>query len=547
MNTRKLSATVLGGALFSIVAFTVQANPFTYLDKPFDQYHWVTTHNSYEKVHQNLAEMPRQLKDGVRGFMLDLHPYAHVDPAEQIRVCHKQIACYGPFSKQLKNEFLPFLKSNPSEVVTIFLETYVERERLQTVFNTLPELADYSFNPANFAANNWPTIGQMAAKNNRLILFTDRKSVSGNYTVNGKTITVLYDQDWIVQNHWGTLGLTRFSHDWSCPTRWDDLPLNTKTVAASTDKSWNRLFLMNQFHAGFSDPVDSADNDNNLTSLVRREANCQRKPNFIAINNYRSGDAAPYAKALTEGGIYFWERNNADRSANAADAVCVLPRGPHTLRLPSQGCENDEARSLSLSGIAKGTRITVYDDDSGSRADDYSIIDVKRDIGINERVVVGSFEVNRDNNDYRIFHNRNNGLDGKVSRIEVTTTPPDFSDASIALFGKNNASLTLDCTVPFNKVTNMKMGRTNPYGCANDKASSAKIIKAKAGTNFTLTGHPEGEFSQGRTLVTIKRDIHLPVIVPSFEKSFENADIRVEVSNGTKDGKISYGYFNGAQ
>jgi hypothetical protein len=43
-------------------------------DKPFNEYSWVTTHNSYEKINQNLKEMPAQLKDGVRGFMIDIYP-----------------------------------------------------------------------------------------------------------------------------------------------------------------------------------------------------------------------------------------------------------------------------------------------------------------------------------------------------------------------------------------------------------------------------------------------------------------------------------------
>ncbi|MDB5980320.1 MAG: hypothetical protein JWQ69_1335 [Pseudomonas sp.] len=539
------SATLLAGALLSVTAFNTQANPFAYQDKPFDQHYWVTTHNSYEPIHQNIKKMPQQLKDGVRGFMLDLYPPGNNDPAEHIRVCHKSL-CYGPFSNHIKNEFLPFLKANPKEVVTIFLETYVSRDQLQTFFDTLPELADYSFNPANFADDTWPTLGQMAEKNNRLILMTDRNNVSGNYTVNGKTITVLYDQDWIVQNHWETLGLTRFTHDWSCPTRWKHLPLNTKTVDWSTGKTWNRLFLMNQFHPGFSDPVDSADNDNNLTSLVRRENNCGAKPHFIGINNYRSGDTASYARALTEGSIYFYERNNADTSVNAADVVCVLPRGPHTLGLPSQGCENDEARSLSLSGIAKGTRINLYDNPRGSREDDHATIDVKRDIGIDEKVVVGSFELNRNNNDYRIVYSRNNGLDGKVSRIEVTTTPIDFSDASIAFYEGNNARQNLDCAVPFNRAHNIQM-RSNSFGCSNDEIRSARIIKAKAGSSFFLTGSPQGGYSQGVTKVTVLRDINDPVVVGSFNRSYNDGTVSVENSRGSIDGKISHAAIWGSQ
>jgi hypothetical protein len=108
---------------------------------------------------------------------------ANPRPEARIKVCHKQIACYGPFAAQLKNEFLPFLQRNPGEVITLFLETYVGREHLQQVFNTLPELDDVSFDPAHFAADQWPAINQMAARKG-----------------SGQKITVLSDQDWIVQN-----------------------------------------------------------------------------------------------------------------------------------------------------------------------------------------------------------------------------------------------------------------------------------------------------------------------------------------------------------
>lgn len=548
MNITQSINAFLGTSLLCLAVANAQANPFVDKDKPFDEYSWVTTHNSYEKINQNLAEMPRQLRDGVRGFMLDLYTDEKQRGANRIKVCHKgEPFCYGPLASQLKNEFLPFLNSNPSEVVTIFLETYVSRDDLQAVFNTLPDLGKYTFNPKNFGNERWPTIKEMAQKNNRLILLTDKSEISGSYHAGNQTITVLYDQDWIVQNHWDTLGPIASSiektHNWSCPTRWDGLPLTTEKVHSSTGKQWNRLFLMNQFHTATSTIPDSASYDNNLTYLTRRADNCGRAPNFIGLNHYQAGDTMSYTKALSQGGLYFWEGGNADKKQ---DAVCVLPRGSRTLSLPSQGCENDEIRSMSLSGIDKGTRITVFDNAGGSRADDYAIIDVKRDIGIHERVVLGSFEQDLSNSTYNISYGRNNGLNGKISRIEVSVTPTDFSDAGIAFYEGNNATQNLDCTVPFNSIQSfgMKSGR---HGCSNDEIRSAKIMKAKMGTSFTVRGHPNGNNSQGVSVVTIKRDINFPIVIGSFDSSYENADVKVAKSGKALDGKISHGAFNGAR
>lgn len=558
MKTLNTLSALFGLSLFSLAAANAQAN--SALDNPFDQTYWVTTHNAYEKINQNMAEMPRQLRDGVRGFMLDLYRDNNKNGPERIKVCHKgEPFCYGPWSNQLKNEFIPFLRDNPSQVLTLFLETYVQREDLQQVFNSLPELATYSFNPDNFPAGRWPTLREMAANNNRLILMTDRGEIAGEYRVGNRTISVLYDQDWIVQNHWDTLGPAASNiekaHNWSCPTRWDHLPLSTPKVNASTGKEWNRLFLMNQFHTATSTTLDSAKYDNNLTYLMRRAANCGVKPNFVGVNNYRSGDLFTYTRTLTQGGITLWEGPNADKKQ---DAVCAIPSGNRTLKFPTQGCENDEARSMSFSGLKKGTRITVFDNGDGNRHDDYTIIDIKRDIGVHEDIVLGSFETNVSNNTYQAVFTRNNGLNGKVSRLEIGTTPTDFSDAAVAFYEGNNATQNLDCTVPLhiprinssslagilvlnNFGFNMKDGN---YGCSNDEIRSAKIIKAKAGSQFTVRGHPDGKNSQGRAVVSIKRDIHFPVVVGSFNRSFENADIKVVKTGDSLDGKISHASFS---
>lgn len=515
-------------------------------DKPFNEYSWVTTHNSYEKINQNLKEMPAQLRDGVRGFMIDIYPDTNaVRPELAIKVCHKQLACYGAFSSQLKNEFIPFLKANPTEVVTIFLETYVSREQLQQVFNTLPDLASLSFNPENFPAARWPTLREMAAKNNRLIFLTDKFEIAGNYMVQGKPVTVLFDQDWLVQNDWSTLGLMASNiekaHNWSCPTRWSELPLTTKLVDPSTKKQWKRLFLMNQFHHGTSTTMDSAKYDNNMTYLQRRQDNCGVVPNFVGVNNYGSGEADRYVSGLNNGGIYLYEGDGATKKE---DIVCVIPVKAGVVNRKANGCENDEARSMSLSGVAKGTRITLYDNPAGDTQDDHLIVDVLRDIRINEHLIIPSFEQDRSEPAYRAVFNRNNGLNGKVSRIEIGKTPQGFADASIALYEGNNASQNLDCVVPFSSHHNLKM-KSNSFGCSNDEIRSAKIIKAKAGSMFTLTGHPEGRHNEGRTDVEILRDITAPLVIPSFNHHYETLDVRVTNHTQPIDGKISFGYIRG--
>ncbi|HXQ99689.1 MAG TPA: hypothetical protein VN798_04805 [Pseudomonas sp.] len=540
------AASITGGLIATLAASAAIANPFSSRDLRFDQMHWVTTHNAYEKINQNLQELPQQLKDGVRGFMLDLYYKPQYRGANAIRVCHKEAMCYGSFANQLANEFLPFLEQNRNEIVTLFLETYITHDQLQQFLDSYPQVADVAFNPNDFSGTAWPTQRQMIQSNGRLVLFADSSRVAGEYIVKGRPVHVLYDQDWLVQNRWDTLGPVATNvlaaHDFSCPTRWGNLPLSTAKVSPATGKQWNRLFLMNQFHHVTSTTFDSGSYDNNLTYLLRRANNCGRQPNFIGVNNYRNGDLDSYAKALTHGGIYLGEGNNAD---SKQDAVCVIPRGQRTLRLPSAGCENDEARSLSLSGIDRGTRIKLFDSASGNREDDHVIIDVKRNIGLDERIVIPSFQQTVDNSHYQMVYVRNNGLDGKISRIEVSQTPNDYSDAAIALYEGNNATQNLDCVIPFHTGYTIRM-KSNRYGCSNDEIRSARILKAKAGTEFTLTGHPGGNFNQGRTVVEILRNITSPVTIPSFNRSYQNANVRVTNHKQGVDGKISFGYIGGS-
>ncbi|WP_268798662.1 PI-PLC domain-containing protein [Pseudomonas huanghezhanensis] len=545
---KNITSATAAASLFALASLPINAATIDSRNKPFNEYSWITTHNSYEKINQNLKEMPQQLKDGVRGFMLDLYPNtSNPRPEERVRVCHTTNFCYGPLSAQLKNEFLPFLRANPKEVVTLFLETYVSRDDLQTVFNTLPELADVSFNPGNFAAGRWPTLSEMANNNNRLIMMTDKRDIGGEYKVNGKTITVLFDQDWIVQNHWSTLGLLASSlekqHNWSCPTRWGNKPIAIQSATSKNWKQWKPLFLMNQFHHGSSTTLDSAAYDNNLTYLMRRVDNCGVTPNFIGVNNYKSGEADRYTNALNNGGIYFYEDVNANK---AQDAVCVIPATHGVVNLKANGCENDEAKSLTLSGVAKGTRITLFDSPSGNKQDDHLIIDVKRDIGIQEHVLLPNFESHHNNEHYQAVYNRNNGLNGKLSRINIGGTPTGFADSSVAFYEGGNASQNLDCVIPFAHGYNLKM-KNNAFGCSNDEIRSAVIVKAKAGSSFTLTGHPDGDFNQGRTEVKILRNITLPVTIPSFDRNYKSDTVEVIHHGNAIDGKISFGYIGGKQ
>lgn len=519
--------------------------------KPFDQYTWVTAHNGY------LDALQPQLQRGVRGFMLDLH-YDFGSAKPTIRMCHRsngeELCDFSDVSltEALNNTFLPYLRDNREAVLTLIFESYVTYADMQRTLEAVPGVADYSYDPNQSTDGKWATLQEMISSNKRLVMISSGNT-PGSYPIGDKKVVILRDNSSDVENTYN-LGNTALTHDWECRSRYGDMALSLRKANGAL----NRLFVLNQFHAFGSSTAHAGDKDNNLTWLQRRverycgEPTGWRKPNYLAIDFNQVGDAFRYAAALSQGGLYFYEGNGADRDR---DTTCVLPGGQHKdgngveydMKLPSQGCENDEIRSMELEGISAGTRIELYDSPDADRQDDFTIIDVKQSVPMGKRVRVDSLEGSSENFWYRKLAVRNNGMDGKISRIKVRTTPAkeDFSDALIVFHEEVNAQQNIVCSVPFAQDQRFKMGHgNNSYGCDNDEIDSATIIKAKAGSYFSVTGSPEGGFSQGLAEVRVKKDILTPVVIGNFESNFENEFVKVRRCHGHKlGGKISFGYF----
>ncbi|RMU61009.1 hypothetical protein ALP25_04858 [Pseudomonas syringae pv. syringae] len=523
-------------------------NDFT---KTFDQYTWVTAHNAY------LDAITPQLERGIRGFMLDIHlDRGDENGKKQVRVCHlpADYGCWSsaPLLKDVLKEFIAYLKKDRNAVISLLFESTLTSDELRPVLEQVPEIADYS-HVSN--SDSWPVLGDMIDTNKRLVMLSQGE-VAKRYTLAGKQAEVLWAPKTQVENTYD-LGATSLVHDWQCKSRFTSMDLSLRR----RDGRLPRLFVLNQFHSWGSTTLHAGDMDNNLTWLQRRvenycgEATGWRKPNYLAIDFNQVGDALPYAATLSQGGLYFYEDNRANR---AEDTSCVVPVNQsggtsgvqYDLKLASRGCENDELKSMELEGVRAGTRIELYDNPNGDRQDDFTIIDVKQSIPMGKRVRIDSFEGTSDTFYYRKLASRNNGLDGKVSRIKVFNKPDDndISDASIVFYEGNGATENIVCTVPFNVDRQFKMGSgNNSYGCDNDEMRSAKILKAGKGSWFSVTGKPDGTFGQGFTEVRFKRAILVPITIPSFNRSYENADVKVAVSHGGGlDGSVSYAYFGPA-
>ncbi|WP_143231041.1 hypothetical protein [Actinosynnema sp. ALI-1.44] len=119
--------------------------------------------------------------------------------------------------------------------------------------------------------------------------------------------------------------------------------------------------------------------------------------------------ASAGATPRQDGEIIFYEGNGATQ--NIVHATSDEPGqdfAPH---------QNDEARSAKLIFVRPGARITVFDSPSKDKRDDYAIIYVKKFTGT---IIIDHFEKDVDDEYVTVVYVRNNGLNGKVSRVTVT-------------------------------------------------------------------------------------------------------------------------------
>ncbi|OLY85138.1 PI-PLC X domain-containing protein [Smittium mucronatum] len=166
-------------------------------DVPYNKVAFPTTHNSFAVAGGGLAsnqhrEIPEQLNDGMRAFMLDAHskkvPLANlakdlikrnIIPLADIHLCHGncEVLDAGKMVKTLM-KFNRFLEKNPNEIVTILIENYHGFTSDEIYSNFLHcGLKKYMFNPSKYSNLNsdWPTLRQLIETNQRLVVFSSNK------------------------------------------------------------------------------------------------------------------------------------------------------------------------------------------------------------------------------------------------------------------------------------------------------------------------------------------------------------------------------------
>ncbi|NOZ87461.1 MAG: hypothetical protein GXP49_14555 [Deltaproteobacteria bacterium] len=235
-------------------------------DRTFDKVCLATTHNAMSSTQDGFVPpnqhyaLPRQLADGIRGLMLDIHYWKG-----DVYLCHG--ACeFGkkPLVEGL-SQILDFLEQEPNEVVAIVFESYVEAKDVEAAFVD-SKLVDLVYTPSN--GQKWPTLSEMIAANQRVVVLTDRDG--------GNPEWYLPVWDYAFETHF------------SAKTRED---LTCDPNRGSTD---NSLFILNHFLTKpFADP-DLAEQVNHNPFFIDRAEECakrfRRRPSMVAVDFYDIGD-----------------------------------------------------------------------------------------------------------------------------------------------------------------------------------------------------------------------------------------------------------------
>ncbi|XP_042374284.1 PI-PLC X domain-containing protein At5g67130-like [Zingiber officinale] len=324
-------------------------------DLPFNEYSWLTTHNSFARQGAVSAtgtplltftnqqdSITSQLNNGVRGLMLDMYDFEN-----DVWLCHSfggqcfNFTAFQPAINVLR-EIQVFLEANPSEVVTIFIEDYVRSTNgLTRVFNA-SGLMTYWYPVDQMPRNgSWPLLSSMINQNHRLLVFT---SIASKEASEG----IAYEWNYVVENQYGDEGL----NSTTCPNRTESSPMDT------TSKS---LVLMNYFQ---ENPVGSVACSNNLSPLVSMLGTCHnysanRWANFVAVDFYLLGDA-PEAVNVANGHMVCGCDNFAYCRSNATFGTCDVPPPPPPSSSPRSTTPGSTSDASITGGFSMLSKVATF-------------------------------------------------------------------------------------------------------------------------------------------------------------------------------------------
>ena len=241
----------------------------------FDEVAYACTHNAFANEADvfwppnHFHTMTRQLDDGVRGLMLDLHYDDDGIPS----LCHGD--CFfgqRPLVDGL-TELRVFLDANPGAVITLLLENYIDHEDIKAAMDA-SGLLELAF--AHPPGTPWPTLGETIDAGNRVVVLGPDGGA---------------DHPWLL-----------YTWTEAFETTWDnDVPedLNCEITRGSPD---NPLFNLNHFVSNpLPEPCQAATVNFN-PFFLDRVMDCWEEtghiPNFVTVDFYSVGDVLAVVDAL---------------------------------------------------------------------------------------------------------------------------------------------------------------------------------------------------------------------------------------------------------
>ena len=246
-------------------------------DRRYNEVAYATTHNANANGAHNyffpnqISDMRKQLDDGIRGMMIDLH---QVDG--ETLFCHGDCRLGKQDILSGLGEIAGFLDENPNEVVTLILETYSVTPKMLARAFAESGLLKYAY--AHTPGTPWPTLGEMVRTGQRLVVFYDRNNDG---------------YPWL-HPMWESL--------WDTP--WNVSRIKDFTCAPGRGRPENDLFVLNHFILNPLPTPGTAEAANSADVLMERALACWDAsghiPNFVTVDYYELGDVIAVADALND-------------------------------------------------------------------------------------------------------------------------------------------------------------------------------------------------------------------------------------------------------
>ena len=276
--------------LFISFILSAQKNNFdidsTILFKKYTDVCFPTTHNSFnyligpkQYIYPNQRfDIPRQLKDGIRAFMIDIHDDDKLLPLNknEVYVFHEMAILGKQKLASILDYFSAFLKENPNEIITIIFDCDVSDSKKVTEVFESSQLSSFLYHHQD--SIGWQSLDKMIKTNQRCVVFTHCNSYSDWY---------LHQNDYCFENDYNNHSFEDYKG---------------KIIRGDTSKP---LFIMNHFiYHIFNRKVINA-TTNSYSNLKFHLATCKEKtgklPNFLTVDWYDEGDLFKVVNDINHG------------------------------------------------------------------------------------------------------------------------------------------------------------------------------------------------------------------------------------------------------